>query len=456
MNNPLFDMSPYQSEPTQTHIPDWIDSTAPDPDWDESNSAPSTQKATDDAVTYWRSAAEFTITLTSGLKINVLFTPGKKSELSTHQFDFTGPISPTGFKSHLVLAVEAEKFLHPVNYAQVYALVLLAQLQEIKHQVRSPKRSRHQGIASNDSHSQARAQARQRTTPKDNSRLESVMPENNTPNSNRPAVEVVEALSLDEEVDRQRLELKVERAFYEGAKALVELRSRRLYRSTHRKFEDYCRDRFGFTHRHVNYLIAGSQVVENILSGTNGSHLDPPPTGTIGSQIIPTNERQVRPLTTLKPDEQCSAWHQAVAAADGKVPSSRIVKDIVERIKERDATPRPIPFQKGDVVLIRGLGNPELKKYDGEWALALAINEYSVTIALNGKDIPVKPQFLEEVDPKYWADIKAVNERITRLQLECELDPMDAAGLEVLRRRTCFTSRQIMLLERMENDYGVV
>jgi len=66
----------------------------------------------------------------------------------------------------------------------------------------------------------------------------------------------------------------------------------------------------------------------------------------------------------------------------------------------------------------------------------------------------VKPQFLEEVDPKYWAEIKAVNERVTRLQVECELDPAEDAVLEVLRRRTCVTPKQMMLLERMEQDYA--
>ena len=104
--------------------------------------------------------------------------------------------------------------------------------------------------------------------------------------------------------------------------------------------------------------------------------------------------------------------------------------------------------------MIRGLGNPELRKDDGRWALVLSINEYTVTLAVDGKDVAVKPLFLEEVDPKYWAEIKAVNERITRLQFECELDPAEDAVLEVLRRRTCFTSKQMMLLERMEQDYA--
>ncbi|MHC5746932.1 MAG: hypothetical protein ACYTXT_34635 [Nostoc sp.] len=107
----------------------------------------------------------------------------------------------------------------------------------------------------------------------------------------------------------------MERAFFEAGKALAELRDRRLYRSTHKTFEEYCCSRFGYTHRHVNYLIAASNVVDNIIMGSNGSQneiLDETETngsqneisdemGSNGSQIWPTSERQVRPLTKLEP-----------------------------------------------------------------------------------------------------------------------------------------------------------
>lgn len=107
------------------------------------------------------------------------------------------------------------------------------------------------------------------------------------------AVEVVEELTQDQLADRHRLELKVERAFVEAGKALAELRDRRLYRSTHKTFEEYCREPFSFTHRHVNYLIAGSQVVENLQTGTNGSQTKNTHLGTIGSQILATSEGSV-------------------------------------------------------------------------------------------------------------------------------------------------------------------
>jgi hypothetical protein len=74
------------------------------------------------------------------------------------------------------------------------------------------------------------------------------------------AVEVPE-LTPEEERDRLHLERKVERAFYEAGKALMELRDRRLYRSTHRTFEEYCRDRFGHSRQQSNYLIAAAEAL---------------------------------------------------------------------------------------------------------------------------------------------------------------------------------------------------
>ncbi|MHC5822546.1 MAG: hypothetical protein ACYT04_43595, partial [Nostoc sp.] len=71
------------------------------------------------------------------------------------------------------------------------------------------------------------------------------------------AVEVPE-LTEEEQRDRLHLERRVERAFFEAGKALTELRDRRLYRSTHKTFEEYCRDRFGHSRQQSNYLIAAA------------------------------------------------------------------------------------------------------------------------------------------------------------------------------------------------------
>ncbi|BBD63313.1 hypothetical protein NIES2109_61630 (plasmid) [Nostoc sp. HK-01] len=139
-----------------------------------------------------------------------------------------------------------------------------------------------------------------------------------------PAVEVPE-LTEQEQSDRLHLERKVERAFFEAGKALAELRDRRLYRSTHRTFEEYCRDRFGHSRQQSNYLIAAAGVYENLTTN--------------GCQILPTSEREVRPLVPLTVEEQLTCWQSAVKEAGGKVPTGRIVKDVVQKIMERTKLP---------------------------------------------------------------------------------------------------------------------
>ena len=72
-------------------------------------------------------------------------------------------------------------------------------------------------------------------------------------------------LTVEEESDRNSLERKVERAFYEAGMALMQLRDRRLYRTTHPTFEDYCRDRFNYTRRRPYQLIEAAIVYDNLI-----------------------------------------------------------------------------------------------------------------------------------------------------------------------------------------------
>ncbi|MHC5748898.1 MAG: hypothetical protein ACYTXT_45125, partial [Nostoc sp.] len=78
------------------------------------------------------------------------------------------------------------------------------------------------------------------------------------------AVEVTE-LTQEEQSDRLHLERKVERAFFEAGKALTELRDRRLYRSTHKTFEEYCRERFGHSRRQSYLLMDAAVVFDNLM-----------------------------------------------------------------------------------------------------------------------------------------------------------------------------------------------
>ncbi|WP_375506657.1 hypothetical protein [uncultured Nostoc sp.] len=129
------------------------------------------------------------------------------------------------------------------------------------------------------------------------------------------AVEIRE-LTEEEQSERLHLERRVERAFLSAGQALMELRERRLYRSTHRTFEEYCRDRFNYTRDAAYLKISATVVYENLQK-----YLP-----TIGRQIpMPTNERKLRFLAKaeLEPAVQADVWQQAVEQAGNKIPSGR-------------------------------------------------------------------------------------------------------------------------------------
>jgi len=282
----------------------------------------------------------------------------------------------------------------------------------------------------------------------DNSTLKPTMVENETPESNHAKVEVVEELSPEEEADRQRLEMKVERAWDEAARALRELRDRRLYRNSHKAWEEYCLDRFGFKRHAANLKIAASSVFENLVTKSH--------------QILPTKETQVRPLTKLEPEEQCSVWQQAVERAGGKVPSERIVKDavlrhkgnIVECLKQKN--PSAPEFAQGDVVEIRVEKRSPLHPFNGMWGTIEHVGNFSYTLAVSiAKNTQqCKESEMVKVDDEYVDDIKAVGQRIAAL-IQFELEPVDYAILELLQRSNCFTRRQLLFLSRIESDYGL-
>lgn len=224
---------------------------------------------------------------------------------------------------------------------------------------------------------------------------------------------VMEELTEEEASERQRLELKVERAFYEAGTALRELRDQGLYRSTHPDdFEGYCRDRFGKTKQSVNYLIAAAGVYKNLAT-------------TIGCRVLPTSERQVRDVASFEKEVQIQIWSEAVAIADGKVPSSRIVKSVVERIKEKPLHLASDYCQSGEVFFLQRLTEGQ-RKYNGYWAIAIEVeNRFTVKAAVYKEVVEVKQENMKRIDSEQTqAEIQEIYERIRRL-LECHLDPID-------------------------------
>jgi heat shock protein HspQ len=256
-----------------------------------------------------------------------------------------------------------------------------------------------------------------------------------------PAVQVLEELSEAEVAELHRLELKVERAFYEGGKALAELRDKRLYRATHKTFEEYCRDRFGFTRFSAYNKIAAASVFENLL--------------TIGQQIMPANERQVRDLTNLEPNEQCEVWQSAVEQAGNKIPSGRIVKGIVERLKQKPLIRATDFCSTGDLfILIRLEG--EQRKYNGCWAIALHLNDFTLRVDVHDATILVKPENLKPIDePDARRQLPQTLKRIKRLRNVGMFDRCTYAVLEFFGRQMYLSDLEDDLLTFFEQRHGI-
>ena len=109
-------------------------------------------------------------------------------------------------------------------------------------------------------------------------------------------------LTITEAERLQVLEITIERGlqtFVEVGEALAEIRDSRLYRLNYGTFEDYCQDKWGMSRIHAFRMIEASKVAENLLPMGN---------------IVPSNERQIRPLASLEPDP----WARGATPGNGR------------------------------------------------------------------------------------------------------------------------------------------
>jgi len=285
--------------------------------------------------------------------------------------------------------------------------------------------------------------------------------------------EVVEELSEDELKERQRLEQKVERAFFEAGLALRELRDKKLYRNTHKTFEAYCQQRFGYKRARSYQLIDAAIVFENL--STSSSEADTQQNREIlstisrqnsfseneqqhialSTRILPTKETQVRPLAKLEPEVQRKVWQQAVEQADGKVPTERLVRSIVERLKEKPLPQIPLSFKRNDAFILHGLPGPE-RCYNGCWAITREILQFSLIVETHNGKLQVRPENLDPIEDRaVRRQIAALLKRIQKLR-KLELDRGAIAVLEILGKQTFLTEVEERLLKVLEDYYGIV
>jgi hypothetical protein len=111
---------------------------------------------------------------------------------------------------------------------------------------------------------------------------------------------------------------------------------------------------------YTNSLLSGAKVAANISQGLKMSAVaDTMP----ACEIIPINERQVRPLIALEPALQVEIWKEAVESAGGKVVTHDQVRALVkERIGSAPPSPpKPkVPYVRSDAnALAFGVHHPD-------------------------------------------------------------------------------------------------
>ena len=132
----------------------------------------------------------------------------------------------------------------------------------------------------------------------------------------------VEALTAPEVDRKAQLEATIERGmqtFVEVGLALMEIRDGRLYRAEFGTFEEYCQERWGWTRRHTNRMIASAEVTTNF--------------GPMGP-ILPATERQARPLAALPPAQQREAWERVLETAPNGKITAAIVTQAAQAIRQ--------------------------------------------------------------------------------------------------------------------------
>lgn len=260
------------------------------------------------------------------------------------------------------------------------------------------------------------------------------------------AVLPIAPLTTEEEGDRLHLERKVERAFYEAGMALMQLRDRRLYRSTHATFEEYCRDRFDYVRRRSYQLIDAAKIYNNLSEKCEQI-----------VHILPTREGQVRPMSQLNAEEQVLAWSTAVEEAGGKVPTGKIVKDVVQRIKDKERP--PITLRVGEVCFLIAKDNPQLRGKSGCWCIVSEVYEFSCLVATWDNEYILRPEHLQSLE--YSQDeCKQMENLGVRMSELHQTGNLDEAALWILNGLAKLKTPYLTILEEkllflLEREYGI-
>lgn len=186
-----------------------------------------------------------------------------------------------------------------------------------------------------------------------------------------PKVETLIPLSRQEERRLHNCEEIIEKGlntFYDVGGALTEIRDSRLYRTTNPTFADYCQERWGFSRRRGDELIAAAAVVDNVR---NRASIEPANERN-SAQILPANEAQANELSSLEPAEQSEVWMRVLTTAEKNaddrpmITAAHVKAVVTGYLRENgedvpEAAPPKAPRPKPDRSEVQALYDPEIQ-----------------------------------------------------------------------------------------------
>lgn len=190
-----------------------------------------------------------------------------------------------------------------------------------------------------------RTRASKNTPPKATRKPQDAPGEAAVPDQGGTAIEVqaspqgiLEALTDEEAILRDQLEYDVEQGIegaFKVASALLTIREQRLYRSTHRTYEEYIEDKWQMSSRRARHLTFAAGVVKSLEEA--------------GVAELPQNESQVRGLAGVAPEDQAKVWTEAQKTTGKKQPGRKEVQEAAKKVgrpKGSKNAQKPTPEQK--------------------------------------------------------------------------------------------------------------
>lgn len=182
-------------------------------------------------------------------------------------------------------------------------------------------------------------------------------------------------------------------------------------------------------------------------------------------------ERQLRPLSKLKPEYYSVALSQAGEMAGDRPLTEKDVcavvanlllenksaakRGIVEQLKEKPLFQAADFCTLGDVfTLVRLEG--EQRKYNGYPCVAIELRHFTIDVDVYDTTLAVKPENLKKIDsPDVRRQLPATIARIKRLRNVGLLDRGAYSMLEHLGQQVYLTEVEESLLQCLENYYGI-